>query len=71
MAERIVHEFPPGEYTRVRLLHDRSAGSDPRRSLAYLITNRGMGNGGVVLVRMSRVDLMALRDAIDQELCPS
>lgn len=67
MAERIVHRLPPGEYTRVELVHDSLAGNDPRRSLCYLLVNKGLRNGGVVLARLTRKDLADLAAALDNE----
>lgn len=68
MTERVIHQFPPGEYTRACLVHDGRAGDDPRRSLCYLLVNKGINNGGVVLARMTRADLGALGEAIVKEL---
>lgn len=68
MAERTIHQFPPGEYTRVSLDVDLRLGLDPQRSLAYVLVNRGLSNAGVVLCRMTLQDLRALAAALDVEI---
>lgn len=63
-----MHTLPPGAYSHVDLVHESTAGADPRRSLCYLLVNRGLHNGGVVLARMTPADLGDLYYALDREL---
>ena len=67
-AERVVHQFPPGELTRVKLVTSPSSGGPRSSGPVYQLVNATMARGQVVLATLTRSQLADLVGDCEEEL---
>ena len=67
-AERVVYEFPPGEYTRARLIRARPPDTELPAGRPYQLVNSVLGPARVVLADLGHQDLADLMLALEREL---
>lgn len=68
MSERIVHQFPRADYTMARIVRiDRPLTDDPH-GRPYQLRNGLIGGRSMTLAHMTRRELEALADALNDEL---